>query len=291
MNAATFAELVADVDDLNHVAWLAEMKRLEAEQRELDARRAVMLASGERRRAYRSDGHATMFGLRAMLGWSNAEFRSRTQLARVIDTHPEIGESLLDTCISVANAGAIARSFANPRCGQEIVEVLGTLPNDAQRFEYGDFRHVVRGWELLADAEGAHRDRELIHEHRTASFTEWDGKGTLICEWGDVDTVINKAIFERFVRDEWDSDWAWTVATYGDDASVDRMPRSAAQRAADAISAIIRRAGSIPKGGRPPRPAVNIHVDFQSWSDLMTMAGLFPARYVDPFEQGDLLAT
>ena len=288
-----FADVVAEVDGLDDAAWVAGLKQIEAEQRQLDARRAAMLAVGERRKAYRRDGHASMWGLlRASLGWSNAECRDRTQLARLIEAYREVGESLYETWISVANAAAIARGFANPRCGDQVGDVLGTLLTNAQRMEYDDFRHVVRRWELLADADGAHRDREQIHENRDAHFTEWQGQGTLLAQWGDIDTAINKQVFERFVQAEWDADWKWTVDTYGEaEACKALMPRTEAQRRADAASAILRRAGSIDRGVKAPRTVVNIHLDYQSFSDLMAVHGLFPERHVDPFEQGGLLAT
>jgi hypothetical protein len=127
-----FADVVVEVDGLDDAGWLAGLKQIEGEQRQLDARRAALLAVGERRKAYRRDGHASMWGLlRASLGWSNAECRDRTQLARLIEAHPEVGESLYETWIPVANAEAIARAFANPRCGDQIGDVLGTLLTNA----------------------------------------------------------------------------------------------------------------------------------------------------------------
>jgi len=54
---------------------------------------------------------------------------------------------------------------------------------------------------------------------------------------------------------------------------------------------MIRRAGSTPTGGKAPRVVTNLHVDWQSFCDLMGWAGLFPERVVDPFEQADTLVS
>ncbi len=62
------------------------------------------------------------------------------------------------------------------------------------------------------------------------------------------------------------------------------MPRTDAQRRADALTAIFARAVASPPGSKLAEPVVNILVDHHTWSDLMTLAGLFPERDIDPFE-------
>ena len=141
---------------------------------------------------------------------------------------------------------------------------------------------------MLGDVDGAHRDREQSHTNRNAHFFEFQGQGTLVAQWGDVDTALNQPIFDRFVQAEWESDWAWTVEQHGEGAAVALMPRTDAQRRADAMSAIIRRAGSTAttKGARV---VTNIHVDWQNYQDLLAWAAVFPERAVDPFEHADTL--
>ena len=167
-------------------------------------------------------------------------------------------------------------------------EFVGEFLNQAVALEHDDFRLVVERFVLLADVDGAHRDREQIHENRTADFVEFQGQGTLVVRWGDADTAINKAIFERFVQAEWDADWAVTVERYGDTATVGLMPRSDAQRRADAVSAIMRRAAGA-AAGKGARIVANVHIDWQNYQDLLAWGGLFPERVRDPFEQADTL--
>src|SRR5690606_26338110 len=140
---------------------------VEARQRELEAERAVLLAEAERRKLYRRDSHASMWGmLRANLGWSDVECRSRMRVARLGDRFPAALEALATTEAPVANIAEIARAYSNPRCGEQIQDVLGQLLNDAARLEYVDLRDRVRTWEMLADTDGAHRQAGIDHESR-----------------------------------------------------------------------------------------------------------------------------
>jgi hypothetical protein len=45
----------------------------------------------------------------------------------------------------------------------------------ARRLDFEEFRIVVRRWEALADAGGAHRDHGQMHERRNAHLVERDG--------------------------------------------------------------------------------------------------------------------
>ena len=200
--------------------------------------------------------------------------KARTQLARLVEAFAEVGEALLDGSISVANAEVIARAWANPRVHERFAGLLGHFLTQASRLEHDDFKLVVERFVLLADVDGTHRDRELNHENRDANFTEFQGQGTLIGQFGDLDTATNKDVFDKFVQAEWDADSAWAVATHGDDA----------------LSAMIRRAGSVP-AGKPGKVVTNIAIDWQSFQDLMARANLFPEREVDPFEQAETLVS
>jgi hypothetical protein len=213
------------------------------------------------------------------------------QLARLVEAHPGVGEVLFEAQASVANITAIARAHANPRCGDRIGEVLGTLLTEACRMEHDDFRRLPARWELLADADGAHKDRELSHENRNAHVVTWQGVTTLAGQFGELDGAVVQEIFERQVDAEFRADWDATVARYGDQATKALMPRTDAQRRADALTAIFTRAASTPPGSKSPEPVVNILVDHHTWSDLMTLAGLFPERHTDPFEtRGQLVS-
>jgi hypothetical protein len=286
------SEVVERVAVTSDDALVRRMRELEGRRREVEAETAVVLAELDRRKSYRADGHATMWGLlRCSVGWSDRECRERMRLAHLVDAFPDAGETLYDAQASVANLSEIARAHANPRCGDQIGSAIGNLLNEACRAEYDDLRTKVRTWERTADMDGAHRDLEANHANRNAHVVVWDGVGHAAAQWGEIDGFANREIFDQFVQAEWEFDWAVTLERYGDDASKLLMPRTDAQRRADAMTKIFERAASAPPGSRAPEPVVNVHVDHHTYTDILTEAALLPERAVDPFEARDVLPT
>ena len=277
--------LVGAAQALDDDALTMRLRELEDDRRRLEAETAVLLAELDARRCYRVDGHASMWGmLRASVRWSDRECRERMRIARLVREFPDIAELMADSRLPVANVAEIARGHANPRCGDQIIDVLGTLVTEAGRREYDDFTTLVRTWERLADVDGAHRDAAANHENRTASCVVWDGVGHLTATFGEVDGLANREIFERFLQREWDTDWAAVVAEHGDNAHALLMPRTPGQRRADALTAIFRAAASTPNGAKAPVPVLNVFVDHQSFLDLLAEQALLPEQFVDPFE-------
>ena len=291
MDAATvvsersFDDLVVEIAGLDVDAGLQRLRVLEGRQRELDAERSVTLGVLEANKAFQRDAHASMFGvLRSKLGWSEAECRSRMRIARLVAAHPGAGEALYDARASVANIEAIARLFANPRLADRFDSVVGTLLVEAQRMEHDDFKRLPARWELLHDP-GVQADRAEVAERRDAHLSIVDGQGTLLATFGDLDAARNREIFERFIQAEFDRDWKTTTARFGDDAKFALLPRTAAQRRADALTAIFTTAASTPAGSRAPKPVAVVHVDWHSAQDMLAIAGLIPERLAnDPFE-------
>lgn len=287
--ADSFAEFVEGFESLAELSFVdAELRfrELEVERRRVEAEQAVLLGLFENRQRFRADGHASVFGvLRSSVHWSDAECRARTKLARLIAAHPEVGEALHDGRISVANAEAIARLFANPRVGDRFQSVLGNLLREAEVREYDDFRLLPERWELIADRE-ARRERTDAHQRRRVGFEPRRGGGSrMVVDWGDLDAARNAEILDRVVEELFDADWADTKQRFGDQASLELMARSEQQRRADALSLIFERAVSTPVGAKKPDPVAVILVDHHTVTELLTEAGLFPERVaVDPFD-------
>ena len=169
------------------------------------------------------------------------------ELARLIAAYPEVGESLWVGNISVANADAIARLFANPRIADGFERVLGNLLGEAGVCEHDDFKRIPERWEMLADP-GARADRHAADDARDARLTIRDGRGRLVVELGDFEAAKLQAILDQFTDAEFESDWKATVAKFGEAASSRLMPRTPAQRRADAVCTVFERAVSTPPG-------------------------------------------
>jgi hypothetical protein len=284
VEATTLEHTAAEISALDVDGLLHELLSLEDEQRVRDARRSIVLAELEARKAHRADSHATIFGmLRSKLHWSEVECRQRMRLARLIAAHPSVGATLFEAQMSTANAATIANLWSNRRLRERFDSVLGELLGEACTSEHDDFqRHPLR-WELLNDP-AARTERAELDAQRDARISITGGKGRLSAEWGDLDAATNAAIFDRFVDAEFDADWAVVKARHGDEASMASMPRTNAQRRADALTAIFKRAATSPAGGREPKPVVAVHLDSHTFNEILTSARIFPERQVDPFD-------
>jgi len=91
MSATHLDETVAMAD----LELVQHLRGLEARQRDVEAQTATVLAELDRRKAYRADGHASMWGLlRVTAGWSDRECRERMRIARLVAAFPDAGELL-----------------------------------------------------------------------------------------------------------------------------------------------------------------------------------------------------
>ena len=287
-----YADVVDRVAGADDDLLLCRLKQLEEQRRALEAETALILAELDERKVYRHDQHATMWGLlRATLGWSDRECRRRMRIGRLVTAFTDAGEVLYDARASVANIAEIARGYANPRCGDQIEFELGTLLGSACRNEHDVVRRDVMRWEQLTDSAAAHDAAQRAHERRNAHFVNSVDSGEFAAQWGVVDGLANREVFDQFVQAEWEADWELTVLEFGDSASPILMPRTDAQRRADAASKIFQRAASAPPGSKPPKPVTVIHIDHHTAVDTMVEMQLLPGRGVDPFEQRPPIVT
>jgi hypothetical protein len=145
----------------------------------------------------------------------------------------------------------------------------------------------VRRWETLADLDGAHRDRAVSVEARTALVGPL-GAGVVVSASGGsaVDAAEMAAVFESYVDAEFRRDVAARDARSGVDAPAGRLPRTAAQRSFDALLAIFRAARDRPADDAArPVPAV-VHVI----GDVSTFeSALAGHQLVDPPASGATL--
>ena len=253
---AVFRERVSGSDVRGLSALFAE---LDAERRRVEARLAVVVGEVDRRGLYAVDGHATAKGwCRASAKWSTPEAVSSIRVARLMHASAEVADAALSGAIGVSQLRLLARAFANPRCGAQLLDVITLLVEHAQQLSFDDFALVMRRWEMLADTDGAHRNAEAVHRDRQASMSEHDGVFDVHAQGGVAQGVAIQEIFQRYVDAEFAIDWAETVAVHGDDACAALMPRTPAQRRYDAFHKIFLDAVSTPAGAQAPDPVVNI---------------------------------
>lgn len=284
MGASTFEELQAEIEALDVDARVQRLKENEARRRALEADDALVLASLEDDKAYQSDGHASMYGmLRSKLGWSDRECRLHMQIARLVKAEPCAGVSLFEAWAPVANIAKVARLNASAGCREHADKWIGNLLRNAEHMEHDNFAREAGKVYNKYDRAAPSRHRNA-HANRGGGFWIGTHAGGLNARWSAYDASRNREVFDRQYNAEFEADWAKTVDLYGDQACAALMPRTAAQLAADAITAIFQKAASAPPGSRAPKPVGNINIDYHTFQDLMIELKLFPERAVDPFE-------
>jgi hypothetical protein len=286
-----YGDVVEWVGGADTDALLSQLAAAEERRRAAEAELAVIVNELEERKVHRPE-HASMYGvLRSRVGWSDVESRDRLRLGRLFATFSDAGELLYDGRASVANMIEIARGYANPRCGEEIEFDLGSLLTAACRKEHDDLRRDVQAWEQRVDHKHAEDAAAHQHELRDARMVNTGEGAELKGKWGELDGLMIREVLDQFTQMEWQTDWDATVEQYGENASPVLMPRTAAQRRADAVTAIFQRAASTPPGAKAPKPLVVIHTDHATATDILTEMGILPERDVDPFEHGRPVTT
>jgi hypothetical protein len=143
------------------------------------------------------------------------------------------------------------------------------LLDAAQQLPYEHFKTVCRRWEQLADADGAHRDHQRSLAHRTASIVDVDGDYEVRSRQTAIAGAIMREIFDKFCEAQYRADWDATVAEHGDRARPELMPRTAAQRRADALMAIFEAAATAGIDGVPLEIVLNLVIDYDQFEQYL----------------------
>ena len=187
---------------------LAELfKHLEQVRRRTEGALAAVIGEVDQRGVLRGDGHNNVNGwCRALGRWSDTECRDRIRTAALIASDVRFRVAVLTGEIGVAQAHELARAFANPRCGSQLVDVAGVMVDNATRLSHHEFRITVRRWEMLADMDGAHKTADAAHEGRRAGIAEVGEEIHLHARGGLAQGAVMTEIFERFSDAEFSAD-------------------------------------------------------------------------------------
>ena len=280
------ATVVDEFSGLDDDALTERFRDLELLRRRLDAEMAVVIAEGERRNIAAIDAHHSMKGwLRANANWSNAHVARSRKLAKLISALPEVGDALYTGVIGLDQADELANVAANRRVADQLPISIGMLLVQAEQLSFEDARTCLRRWEMFADLDGAHRDRELSHQARTATVTELDGALYVHATGGTAEIAAElEAIFHLALEREFRTDVAERTRIHGSDAPASLLSRTDGQRRFDAMTSIFRRSVSVAQGAKPPSPLVNVIVDQRSFEEGLARHGLIP----EPVDLADL---
>lgn len=268
----------AGLDDLSPAEELALVARLEVLRRRLDHGTDRAAGHLDRSAAFSLDGHKTAKGaLKAIGRLSGSEAHGRVQTARALRQLPLVEAAYARGEIPTAHLRAIARVVSNPRVAEWVPGADPLFAHESSVLGYDDFCAVLRRWEAYADADGADQDADRSHQRRSASLLESaiDGSWRLDGAFGAFQGALMAEVFERFETAELHADWAEARDRFGDDARVEHLARTPAQRRADTLVAIFRRAAIV--DGASPVPLVNIVIDQRTFGDEVRRCAGAPA--------------
>ncbi len=253
---------IVDGDDA-----MTRLVELEKVSRFIEAARAEVLAEVDRTGAFRDHGHTTMAGwLRAGISYSAGDAKHHVKVARMVVEFPQISERLQAGTIGVAQVRRLAAAHANKRVSAELPAFVDTLADRAQDMPYEDFNSVMIRWEHYADADGAHRDSERIHEERDATVHPVGDVVYVDAKVGTAQGAFMLEVFEKYVQAELAQDLADRDAK-GLDLYSD-LARTAKQRRADALYAVFASAAN--GMFAPSEPVVNIVIDATTYETALT---------------------
>ncbi len=264
-----FVAFLDELSDYDHHGLAVAFQQLDQQRRSIEAQLAGLVNFAARHNVHRADCHASIRGwMKVNTNCSDVEASHLVRLGQLIHKIPAAGEMLHSGEIGIAQASELAKALRNPRCGDQLAEIAPILLHHAATLPFADFKLCIRRWQLLADPDGAYKERAHNHDIRDASLHQSEAGLHMRAEGGTA-AVANEMIeiFERFRTAEFLTDWDTAVATHGPNPTAAQLARTDAQRRFDALAAIFRAAAGAPLDVRVPEPTVNIVVDQQTFED------------------------
>jgi Domain of unknown function (DUF222)/HNH endonuclease len=192
--------------------------------------------------------------------------RRRVTLGRDLRQMPATEAAWLRGDVGSAQVSALA-AVRTPSTEEAFARDEADLVEQAGRLRYRDLVRVLDYWSQLADPDGSEDDAERQHESRRLHLSQ-SFKGAWFLD-GLLDPVSGEVVSEalRRIEDElFEADWAEARARRGDDVRAADLARTPAQRRADALVEMARRAQAVPEGARLPAPLFTVLVGYETFA-------------------------
>lgn len=253
-----------DWSELSPTELLATIRDLDVVARRQSAAMDMGVDRCDQSAAYCADGYRSPRPCLKQLGRiSGGEAHRRVPTARALRLLPEVAEAYAAGRIPVESVRAIAKVASNPRVRDFLPTADPDFAAKASTMSYLEFVAWLKQWETLADADGAFRETDSGHERRNARMVRNDLDSTWQTDahHGDAQGTAMADIFRAFMDAEFQADLEAARERLGEDVCLDQLPRTDAQRRADALFAIFVRAAAQPADANSPVPLVNIVID------------------------------
>ena len=246
------SQAVAVLEAAERLSRLAAVARVDA------------IAEVDAGQTHRELGHVSAARMASHLARSSTAQAARDdKIRRMIAGCDTVDAAWRAGALSEDQAGVLARAFANPRVRAQFVERQRWLLRQTER-SFPAFERRIADWVRLVDSDGPAPKPDPTHESRDTTLAQdhFSGAWHLRTQWGTLDGSANKKIFDAYVSAETLTDWQIAREIHGDATTADLLPRTAAQRRADALSQIFADAASNPNSSVPIDRVHNV-----VWSD------------------------
>ncbi len=271
----------------------SQCETLEQLHSRLEALMAVTYAAFESSPEWGADGsRSAAMWLATNSRAPRQQVRSLIALGRAVRSMPQTEAAWRAGEITTAAVHVLVPLYQGPtRQAFERDEQL--LVDHARTLVYKDFRRVVDYWRQHHDPDGAEAEAAAAHEDRHLSLSQsyagvWFADAMLDPISGAV--VANE--LGRLEDELFEAEWTEARARLGRDPRLTDLPRTRAQRRADALVEMAVRSASTPAGAQRPRPLVTVLVDFETLAgrvcELANGTVLAPGSLLGHLEKADI---
>jgi hypothetical protein len=263
----------------------ALIRSVERCARKLRAAQIQLQGELESSGVYAGDGHPSAKAMTRHCGrLSPSAAKSRERGSRMVATLPDVWAALERGELGVDQFDLLGRVHANPRVREHMVEAQSWFLRIAGRLSFADFEAEVRRWEQFADEDGPEPRNSARHETRNVSLLQdkidlgWELKGS----FGAMQGAFIDDVFGHYISAERLADWEKAKAEHGDEATANHLPRTEAQRRADALWQVFADAAKADGSASPVDFVHNVvwsHTTFEEM--LRRLAGEEP-QHLDP---------
>jgi hypothetical protein len=221
--------------------------------------------------------------------------RRDAALARLRRQMPVTEAALRAGEIDRTHAAVLAASAGSQRkvVVAAFPEAEADLVRYARDLPFVDFVKVVKHWEDVVDQDGAERKADRDREARRLSVSP-TMDGTVVID-GQLDAVEGTELMtalRRIDRELFLAEWAKVVDEHGDAAARSQLTGTSAQRRADALVEMARRAMASPQGARLPEPLVTVVVGLETLSgrvcELFNRLPVTPGQIARRLDRADV---
>jgi len=262
--------LAAGLDPSGSRDAVEVIRAIESVGRRVAAAQSELVDVIDKRALYSADGHTSAkVMVRHVAKLSAGEAAGRVKVAKMLGDLPEIARRLRAGSLGVDQARLLARVHANSRVRAHMADAESWFLKLADREIFPRFERAVRQWERLADSDGAEpkasRNRKAAVVQNGIDLS-WEFSGS----FGSMQGVSISEIFDHYLHAELLADWEKARAEHGEEASAADLPRTPAQRSADALWQVFQDAAANSNSAAPVNFVHNIVWDAQGYEQVLS---------------------